>query len=1055
MFLGALAPAVAAQTSRGTVTGVVTDQNGAVVSGAAISLLQKDTNQTRTATSNDAGLYRFDAVDLGTYDLTISATGFQSYTVKDISIQANRIATFDASLQVGTAGVVVEVNAGSDEILQKSDAVRGGNFEHREIAKLPLTGLNAYNLAALLPGVSAPTGSGASFGNASQFSVNGARPRGNNYLLDGVENNDISVTGPALVPNNEDSVGEVSVQTGLFSAEFGRAGGGVFNQVIRGGTNEFHGTARWLYISQVFNALTQGQRNSGLDEPPVFTENIFSGTFGGPIIKERTFFFGGILADRFRSTTNFGPFTVPTAAGLARLRQLFPEGSNERVDLYLQAFTGLTGLTNPTLIPLGRGPDGVDRGSIEFGRIGISAPSTTDAEQYVLRLDHLLNDDNRLAFRYLYDTSLTDKAALFNPGFTRDFVGDSHNFLATHTWVLSPTTTNEFRFSFGRISFDFPISPDAVELASTLPRIDISGISGFGVATNIPQFRIANNYLFQETMSKVVSTHTLRFGGEYLFQDARQRPPFNERGSFGFNPGGGFTGFANFIDNFSGASGAANINFGEPVYEPDLNRISLFFQDTWKMTPTFTLTLGLRYENFGQPANSAFQFPAFAGFDPENFLTPNKVNRDDNNFGPIIGFAWAPNFSSGLRGAMFGEDKTVIRGGYQISYDTFFNNMLSNIAADSPNVVSTTTVGGAGRGLTGFFPNAIPTTPRTVTPLDSQTSVFDPNIRNPYLQRYSLGIQRDLPWNMLVDVSYVGSLGRKLFISEDLNPFVAAPNIRRFPNLGIRRIRANGANSSYNSLQMRLDKGFSRGFQVNASYTYSKLIDNISEIFATDSSNTSLASVPVFQGGLALDRAVSDYDRRHRFAVGYFWELPGPRSGILGHVIGGWQTSGIVELQSGAPFTILNGLDRNADGVSGGDRPDVGNPNAPRNTRAVIVPLATCSTGFRNPDTNACVTPNDVYVVQGLGFPNERTLGRNTERSGPVENVNMTLFKVFRLTERFSLEYRAEFFNVFNHPQVTGVPARSVVASPANEFMDFGLLSGGGRTGRMGLKLIF
>ncbi|HXG91499.1 MAG TPA: carboxypeptidase regulatory-like domain-containing protein [Blastocatellia bacterium] len=1056
LLLVANAIPVFGQTSRGTVTGVVTDPQGAVIAGATAELTNKQTNQTRTTTTNDAGIYRFDAVDLGIYDLKITAQGFKAYTATGIEIQANRIATFDVRLETGGTEVVVEVNAGTEEILQKSDAVRGGNFDHRQVTQLPTATNNPYNLAQLLPGVTRPAGT-TGFGNGTDLSINGARPRGNNFLLDGVENNDISIGGPAFQPSNEDQVREVSVQTGLYSAEFGRAGGGVFNQVTNSGTNQYHGTVGWKLHSQVFDALTNGDRLNGLKEPAVFTENNFTATFGGPIFKDKTFFFGAGQWYRFRSTGNTG-FTVPTAAGRARLRQLFPQGTNPRVDLYLQAWEGVVGVTSITNIPLGRGPNGVDRGSIEFGQAPVTIPTKSDDNNYAVRIDHTFTEAHRLSGRYLYDHSPVTPNGVNGPGFFFDGDFGSQNLLATHTWVINPTMTNEFRFSFGRINFQFPISPNAIDLANTLPNIAISGISPTGIQTNIPQFRIANNYLFQETMSKVWSTHTFRFGGEYLRQVAEQHPPFNERGSFSFVAGGGFSAFANFIDNFSGFRGTANINFGDPIYHPNLNRVSAFFQDTWKTTPNLTLTLGLRYENFGQPANSAFKFPAI-NLDPATFLTPNKVKQDNNNFGPVIGFAWTPHFESGILGMLFGVDKTVWRGGYQVSYDTFFNNLLSNIAADSPNTIATTNVdvspgsAATSRGTANWFPNAIPKTARVPTPLDTQTSLFNPNIRNPYTQRFSLGMQRQLPWKMLLDTSYVGSLGRKLFVTEDVNPLIGTA--RRIPTLGIRRMRTNGANSSYNSLQVRVDKAFSHGFLINTSYTWSKFIDNTSEVFATTNSGSSLASVPVFQGGLRLDRAVSDYDRPHRLVISYIWNLPGPRTGLLGSLVGGWQISGVTTFQSGAPFTIVNGVDRNGDGVNGLDRPDIGNPNAPHNTRAQIVATSVCSTGLRNPDTGACVTANDVFVVQGVGFPTARTLGRNTERSKAVNNFDMFFFKNFRFKEQMRLEYRLEAFNIFNHPQFTGVPGRSVAGTAAKQFFDFNLLNGGGRTMRMGLKFIF
>src|SRR5205085_6240651 len=272
----------------------------------------------------------------------------------DLQVVANQVMTVDLPLQIGTESVVVEVTASAGELLQKSDPMRGGNFVPKQLQSLPSSGLNPYDLGRLLPGVVTASG-GAQFGNASQFSINGQRPRANNYLIDGTENNDISVTGPANQINNEDAVAEVSVQTGLFSAEFGRAGGGVFNLITKGGTNQYHGSLKWLYLSQVFNSLTNTEKaiskitRDGANNTakfPVFDENIFGGTFGGPLalphfgeggpsirgVKDRNWFFFGLQFDRFHSTSLQQP-RIPTAAGVATLRALFPAGTNPRVDL--------------------------------------------------------------------------------------------------------------------------------------------------------------------------------------------------------------------------------------------------------------------------------------------------------------------------------------------------------------------------------------------------------------------------------------------------------------------------------------------------------------------------------------------------------------------------------------------------------------------------------------------------------------------------------------------------------------------------------------------------
>ena len=639
-----------AQISRGTVSGIVSDSAGAVITGAKVELTNKNTGVTRTTITNSAGIYRFDAVDLGVYNLRINQTGFKQFVNTEIAVEANRTMTIDATLEVGAGEMVVEVNAAADELLIKDAPIRGGNINAKVVSSLPISGLEPISLARTLPGVVQALGS-STFGNGgqnTQFSVNGQRARGNNYMLDGTENNDISVGGNAQAFNITDAVQEVSVQTSNFGAEFGRGSGGVFNVITKSGTNEYHGTALWQYRSQQFNSVGNTAK---LNNSPkaVFNQNIYGFTAGGPIIKNKTFIFGGLQKDSFRSTANFS-FTLPTDDAVARLRALFP--NNPRLNFYLNEVGDLRGTANPRTIALGADPvTGVDRGSVTFAANNIGLAQPSDAIQWLTRVDHNLSEGHRLSFRYLYDSSKESPSAITFPGYIQDFKGRSQNFLATDTYTFNSTWTNELRFSYGRIGFDFPISDRSADQAFTQALINIPNITAPGIATNIPQFRFANNWLLQETQSKIVGNHTFRYGGEFLWQLAKQRPPFNERGSFTYTNGGGYTGLANFLDDFSGPSGSTNRNFGEPVYYPNLFRHSYFFQDTWRVSPALSLTLGLRYENFGQPANSAFDFPAFAGFDPAQFLVPNKVNPDNNNFGPSVGFAWTPSYKSGPLGA--------------------------------------------------------------------------------------------------------------------------------------------------------------------------------------------------------------------------------------------------------------------------------------------------------------------------------------------------------------------------------------------------------------------
>src|SRR5262245_16632464 len=1066
-----------AQISRGTVSGIVTDSAGAVVTGAKVELTNKNTGVTSTTSTNSAGIYRFDAVDLGVYNLRITQAGFKQFVSTEIGVEANRTATVDASLQVGVGETVVEVSAAADELLIKDAPIRGGNINAKVLSALPIAGLEPLSIARTLPGVVQATGS-STFGNGgqnTQFSVNGQRARGNNYLLDGTENNDISVGGNAQAFNLTDAVQEVSVQTSNFSSEFGRGGGGVFNIIVKGGTNDYHGTAHWLYRTQRFNSVSNTAKLNNTPKA-VFNNNIYGFTAGGPIIKNKTFIFGGLQQDSFRSTANF-TFTLPTDAAVARLRALFP--NNPRLDFYLNEVGNMRGTGNPRTINLGLDPvTRVDRGSVTFAAANMGLAQPSDEIQWLTRVDHNISEGHRLSFRYIYDSSNTSPDSINFPGYIQDFKGRSQNFLATDTYTFNSTWTNELRFSYGRIGFDFPISDRSVDQAFTQFLTTIPNIAAPGIATNIPQFRFANNWLLQETQSKIVGHHTFRYGAEFLWQLAKQRPPFNERGSFTYtnsvnvclnppacNITSDYSGFANFLDDFSGPSGSTNRNFGEPVYYPNLFRHSYFFQDTWRVSPALSLTLGLRYENFGQPANSAFDFPAFAGFDPAQFLVPNKVNSDNNNFGPSVGFAWTPSFKSGPLGAFFGDGKTVWRGGFQISYDTFFNNLLSNIAADTPNSIATTfnapgdpSTGNGIRGTSGFF-SRLPQTARTVSITDQQTAVFDKNIRSPYTERWSLGIQRELPSKLLLDVSYVGTAGHKLFTSSDVNPRLLSGQ-RLFPNFGIRRIRASEGNSIYHALQALIDRRFSQGFQVTGAYTFSRAIDSSSEVFATNSSPAN-TSIPTLQGGLALDRALADHHRTHRFTMTYVWDVPGPKKGFLSYPFGGWRISGITTFQSGAPYTIINGSDRNNDGLTTNDRPDIGNPNAPINTRAVIA--TACATGYRNPDSLACVTPNDVRWIQGRGLPNGATVGRNTLFSKGVSNFDVNILKAFRITESKTLEYRLETFNFFNHPQFTAIPGANVVSTlgptaatgQPSRFLNPDYTNSGTRTMRMQLKFVF
>ena len=1118
-----------AQTSRGTVTGTVIDSNGAVIAAANVTLQNTATGVERTTTTNGEGIYRFDAVDLGAHSLKISASGFGEVTKTNIDVRANQISEVGVTMSPAGQTVTVDVTTESGALLQTEAPVRGGNIEQRQITELPFAGRNPVALALTLPGVSSNR-----FGfGVGTFSVNGSRGRSNNFLIDGTENNDISVAGQAFQITNTDAVQEVSVQTSNYDAEFGRAGGAVVNVITKSGTNDFHGSLGYLLDSTFDDALTNTQAlNTTLvaarnGHPPVGTEQWFSGTLGGPVIfpnfgeggspfgyngRNRTFFFAAYQEQRQVSSSSFSR-TVPTDAGVATLRSIFPTGANPRLDTYLNVIGNIRGTANTFLIPLTNNtaaqcatlPAG-SRPCVQFGTGFFSASRKFLDRQIQIRIDHKLGENDQLSGRYLYDNAFDPLASVNFPNFETTQKNRYQNAIISETHTLSSTVTNELRLAYNRIKLGFPVDPTN-PLGTTLPRFDFSTVSSIGIQTNLPQGRVANNYVVQDTMTYLHGNHTFRFGLDVLKQRSRQFAPIVERGSLTYiNGGGNWTGFANFLDDFGGSGGGPRRDFGSAKYYPFLTRQAYFFQDRWKASDALTLTLGIRYENFGQPLDSlrTSVFTGLFNVDPVTlqgpFNQPNRAGHDSNNFAPTVGLAYSPSFEHGFLGSLIGDKKTVLRMGYQIGYDSFFNNIASNAQTSAPNVVATTvtsTVTTANpRGLANVS-GLLPTTPRAVIPQDNQTLVID-HLVNPYYQKWSVGIQRELPWSILVDAAYVGNKGTKLYANEDLNPSVpATPNAvlpgvsritppgftgtttGRFDNIqGSRLIRTNGGSSIYHAGQLLVSRRFARGFALTGAYTYSKFIDNASEVFGVGDTNLpQQAAFPSIFGGQAAERGVSFFDRTHRASFTYVYQLPwySEQKGAFGHLLGGWEVSGVTTFESGVPLTVVNGADSD---LFGGnlDRPTF-NPAGQAGVRAApSVATATnnpCSvaigaTFYTNPDAGgACIDHTAAMYIGNLaGSAIRGNLGRNTLRTRGINNFNLNILKRISITEGTHLEFRTEFFNIFNHPQFgsgsvspfspgdTGVSA-SVIGSTAGRFLHPEFADGGGRVIRYQLKFTF
>ena len=1097
MAVGIATLSLAAQTSRGTLTGIVTDAQGAAMAGAQVSLTNENTNVRRQTTANEAGLYRFDAVDPGPYQISVQATGFRTYSKRQVPIGAAQTVSNDVQLEVGETQQTVEVVAQTESALQYEAPVRGGNMGSREVVNLPLPNRRPTQLAFTIPGVVSNRFS--SNGSLTGFSVNGARQRSNNFMIDGTENNDISVSGEGLTISNPDVVAEVSIQTTNYDAEFGRAGGGVVNVITKSGTNRFNGTLNYVLDSTYDDALTNQQSQDpalqARGRPGFGIEQFWGGTFGGPIKKDRTFFFGAFQEDRLRSNSTRILNTL-SARGRATLNTIFPKGTNPNVDLYNALTAGADATSQFTTQALGNG-----RPDIEVGTAVQGLSTSTLDRQYLGRVDHRLTDSDQLSGRFIYQTINTPKGALLNvfPGFEADAITKNVSASLTETHIFSPTLTNELRLNYMRLNPLFPVSNPDNELVKTAPQINIAGLTQIGLDNRFPQGRYGNNYQIQDTATYVRGKHSIRFGGDILHQRSKQYAPIAERGALDVRAGGGFTGFANWVDGFTGSGGAINRTFGSAAYYPNMNRVAFFVSDRWRITSDLTLSLGGRYEYFGQPMNSVSKssWSGLFNIDPVTFTgpfsQPSKVKKDTNNWSPSLGIAWSPSMTDGLLGRLMGNKKTVIRTGYQIGYDSFFNNIASNAQASTPNVIATNISSVVSAALPRGVANplqSIPQVARAANPIDQQ-QLMAGDLVNPYIQRWSFGIQRELPGNIIYDISYVGSKATKLFINEDVNPLVpenlritpptstpipAAQLSGRLDNLqGPRTMRTNGGSSSFHSMQMSAMRRFSNGFQASAAYTWGKTIDNGSEIFNQAGANViSTQVVPPMFGGLQLDKGLSLFHRAHRLVFSYIYELPMYRSqqGVAGKVLGGWQLSGLTTFETGVPANVTNGVD--ADGIGGGtiDRPIVNPAGRPR-TRAV--PNAASPTGYVNPDgAQGALTPINPSEARYIGVNANTGLasilgniaGRNTEFVPGQKNWNVALTKIIRLGEFRSFEIRGDAFNVFNTPQY-GTPSISnfspaqagisanVFTSLPGRFLAPQFGDGGGRVLRYELRLRF
>ncbi len=1035
-----------AQTFRGTILGTVTDTSGAAVPGATVTIKNLDTGLVRTVTTTDDGSYSVPELPIGNYSISVEKSGFRLGLVTGARVDVSSERRADFTLQPGELAQTVEVQGEELPLVESTSNTLGGIVESKMVNSLPVNGRDYQKLIFLLPGVAgAPDEISDSPGSYGTFSVNGARGRSNNFQLDGTDMNDGYRNDPAI---NEagvfgtpatilpvEAIAEMRVASN-FEAEYGRSGGAVINIVTNSGTNNWHGSALEFFRNTVFDARNYFNTDSSGPKQP-FHNNQFGGSLGGPIRKDKTFFFADYEGLR-ESGTQSSRACVPLAQDIV-------------------ANTPSTGI-NPViqnLIASGKiWPAATDANPADCYVLGgnntsLATPFTNHVDSAIIKLDHQVNTNNLLTGRYYFgDSTQSFPLALSGGGLVRGY----NTFTPTRVQLVSisyvstitPTVVNEVRLGWNRFAEGFfpedrTFNPASIGLDTVgpgtpnngnvfnfgLPVITVSSPNGsgfpqLGADKADPRHRVDSNWHYIDNVSWKVGKNDIKFGYEFRRTSISQVFDRNFRGRLNFNS------LSDFLAGTpTGHYGGANSQIaGDSDRNTFENSHALYLQDSMHVNHKLTVNLGLRYDYFGVVQEKHGMFNNFNPTTGAIFAVGQGrlYQPDYKNFSPRVSVAWD----------VTGKGKTVVRAGYGIFYDAFSQDLFLGHLPYTTNFAP----GPAYSGLPGVgqITTAVPTGAAftsgvpvygSFSPVPDAFGV-NPNIRSPYIQNFNLNVQQSIGKFSVLQVAYVGSNGHRLFDFRDLNqPTAATIAAYNYPvnqccvpgalngsqSRSLFYWQESAANSTYNSLQVSWRINNWHGLSSGLNYTWSHSIDDASD----GEDYVPNAAQPTDSTNLSGNRGNSNFDVRNRITWNFAYEIPNAKDSRFKLLRNGWGLNGIVTVQSGQPFHLIYTVDDYDGSGSFFPKPDIVGPikynySDPTHFLDLSSFAVPCTfDGLGNSATN-CVFKNG---VNSMHFGNE---GRNSLLGPHFRQMDFSIYKKTKLTERLSMELRLEAYNLFNHP---------------------------------------